>query len=180
MSTGSKQKTKQSSWQDWLILAVVLLIGTVLLSLFPGHRQPAFAATRRFSVDMFTILPAVMILMGLFSVWVPRETVVKYLGKSAGIKGMTLALFFGALPTGPLYIAFPLAAGLLGKGARVSNIVIFLTAWACIKLPQEMVELQFLGARFMIARLGLTILAAIFMGLIVERVVQTAETRRSH
>jgi hypothetical protein len=29
-----------------------------------------------------TILPAVMILMGLFSVWVSKETVVKYLGKN--------------------------------------------------------------------------------------------------
>lgn len=180
MRTGAKQKTKPSSWQDWLILAVVLLIVIVLLSLFPSHRQPAFAAAQRFSVDMFTILPAVMILMGLFSVWIPRETVVKYLGKSTGIKGMALALFFGTLPTGPLYIAFPLAAGLLNKGARVSNVVIFLTAWACIKIPQELVELQFLGARFMLARLSLTILAAIFMGFIVERFVQTAESKRSH
>lgn len=151
------------------MLAFVVVVAIGLLFLFPDHQEAAETAALRFLADMFSILPAVMLLMGLFSVWVSRETVVKYLGKSAGAKGMALAPFFGALPTGPLYIAFHLAAGLIQKGARISNIVIFLTAWACIKIPQELVELQFLGVRFMIARLGLTILAAILMGLIIER-----------
>ena len=97
----------------------------------------------------------------------------QYLGQSSGLKGMVLALFFGALPTGPLYIAFPLAAGLRQKGASLANIAIFLTAWACIKLPQELVELQFLGAQFMLARLSLTILAAVAMGAIIEKIVKT-------
>lgn len=158
-------------------MASVLVIAIVLLSLFPDHLNIARTAARRFAVDMFSILPAVMLLMGLFSVWVSRETVIKYLGKSAGIKGMALALFFGALPTGPLYIALPLAAGLLSKGARVFNIVIFLTAWACIKIPQEMVELQFLGARFMLVRLSLTILAAILMGWIIEHIYYMAKEK---
>jgi len=39
---------------------------------------------------MIMILPAVMVLMGLFSVFVPKEMVVKYLGKAAGIKAVFL------------------------------------------------------------------------------------------
>ena len=124
-----------------------------------------------FLAEMLLILPAVMVLMGLFSVWVPKETVVKYLGKTAGIKGIFLAIIFGALPTGPLYIAFPMAGALVRKGARVSNVIIFLSAWACIKIPQEMVELQFLGAKFMAARLILTVIFVIIMGLLIERIV---------
>lgn len=124
-----------------------------------------------FLAEMLLILPAVMVLMGLFSVWVPKETVVKYLGKTAGIKGIFLAIIFGALPTGPLYIAFPMAGALVRKGARVSNVIIFLSAWACIKIPQEMVELQFLGAKFMTARLILTVIFVIIMGLLIERIV---------
>lgn len=124
-----------------------------------------------FLAEMLLILPAVMVLMGLFSVWVPKETVVKYLGKTAGIKGIFLAIIFGALPTGPLYIAFPMAGALVRKGARVSNVIIFLSAWACIKIPQEMVELQFLGTKFMAARLILTVIFVIIMGLLIERIV---------
>jgi len=74
-------------------------------------------------------------MMGLFTVWISKETVVKYLGKTSGTKGILLALLFGATPTGPLYVVFPLAAALREKGAGLTNIVVFLTAWVCIKLP---------------------------------------------
>jgi len=118
------------------------------------------------------ILPAVMIIMGLFAVFIPSETVVKYLGKTSGIKGIALSILIGTLPTGPLYVAFPMAATLLKKGARVSNIIVFLSAWACIKIPQELVEFQFLGAEFMALRLILTIIFVIIMGLIIERIIE--------
>jgi uncharacterized membrane protein YraQ (UPF0718 family) len=75
------------------------------------------------------------------------------------------------LPTGPLYVAFPVASSLIKKGARVSNIIIFLSAWACIKLPQELVELEFLGFNFMITRLILTIIFVIIMGLSIEFII---------
>jgi uncharacterized membrane protein YraQ (UPF0718 family) len=45
---------------------------------------------------------------------------------------------------------------------------VFLTAWACLKLPQELVELQFLGWQFMTLRLALTAVIAVGMGLVVE------------
>ena len=56
------------------------------------------------------------------------------------------------------------------KGARTANVVVFLSAWACIKLPQELVELRFLGFKFMALRLGLTIVLVLFMGLFIEKV----------
>jgi uncharacterized membrane protein YraQ (UPF0718 family) len=70
------------------------------------------------------------------------------------------------------YIAFPLAASLKKKGARTANMVIFLSAWACIKLPQELVELRFLGPRFMAARLVLTIGFVIIMSLAMEAILK--------
>jgi len=175
MKSESNSKQWKSSTLDWLLLSSALLITIVLLSLFPSRLDDVGTSALGFSLEMFSILPAVMLLTGLFSVWVSREMVIKFLGKSAGIKGVALSLFFGSLPTGPLYIAFPLAAGLLNKGARISNVIIFLTAWACIKIPQEMVELQFLGTRFMIVRLSFTIIAAILMGLLIERIVVSRE-----
>ncbi|MBW2092936.1 MAG: permease [Deltaproteobacteria bacterium] len=126
---------------------------------------------------MIMILPAVMIIMGLFSVFVQKELVVTYLGRTSGIKGILLAVFFGALPTGPLYIAFPLAVALRNKGASISNTVIFLSAWACIKIPQELVELQFLGIKFMAARLLLTVIFVALMGIFMERLIEWDDSR---
>lgn len=112
-----------------------------------------------------------MILMGLLAVFISDETVIKYLGKTSGIKGVALAFLLGTLPTGPLYVAFPMAATLIKKGARISNIIIFLSAWACIKIPQELVELQFLGLQFMVLRLVLTVIFVAIMGLLIEQII---------
>ncbi|MHC1586171.1 MAG: permease [Candidatus Hecatellaceae archaeon] len=104
--------------------------------------------------EVLWILPGVLILAGLLLVWFPRELVVKYLGETSGAKGFLLSIVLGMLPTGPAYLAFPIAAALLKRGARIANVVIFLSAWSCIKLPQELVELQFLGLEFMTVRLN--------------------------
>ena len=155
-------------------LAVLILAAAaagVLVILYPENRERVFDTSRRFLIEMVTILPAMVILIGLFSVFVSKKVVTDYLGHASGFKGILLSFILGALPTGPLYVAFPLAAAMRKMGARYANIIIFLTAWACVKLPQELVELQFMGLEFMAARFGLTILAALVMGLIVEKVI---------
>ncbi len=163
---------KQEKRKDLKILLFVAAAAVVLVANFPNKRTAVISTAFKFFIEMIWILPAVMIIMGLLSVWVSNNMVEKYLGKSSGIRGYFLALFFGSLPTGPLYAAFPLASGLLKKGARISNIIIFLSAWGCIKLPQELVELKFLGFRFMAARLILTVVFITLMGLVIERVVE--------
>jgi len=151
-----------------MVLGLVIGLTILLSVIFPERKDILFQTSWRFFLEMIAILPAIMILVGFFSVWVSKDLVMKYLGRQSGWKGGALAILFGALPTGPLYVAFPIAAALKAKGASVANIVIFLTAWACIKIPQEMVEWQFLGFKFMLLRLALTIVAAFLMGAIIE------------
>lgn len=170
---------KKSVKKDWVILLGGTAVSAVLLIVFNKQRLPALNALQNFSTEMFSIIPAVMILMGLFSAWVSKEQVVKYLGSEAGFKGVILALLFGAFPTGPLYIAFPLAAVLRKKGVSPANLIIFLSAWACIKIPQEMVEWQFLGLRFMAVRLVLTIILVILMGFVVEIIFERKKTTKT-
>lgn len=163
-----KENKKKKMVRNWLLLAGMFLFAVILVTIYPERRGAVFNTSIDYLMEMAFILPAVMVLMGLFSVFIPSETVVKHLGKTSGSKGFFLALLFGTLPTGPLYVAFPMASTLLKKGARISNIVLFLSAWACIKIPQEMVELQFLGPKFMLARLSLTIIFVGLMGLVIE------------
>ncbi len=166
-----KQKNKpgKNPLRGLLLAGLAALAAVILLILFPDNRNPAIKASWSFFIELVEILPGVMILMGLFAVWVKNETVIKYLGHTSGIRGIALAFFLGMIPTGPLYVAFPLAASLLNKGARVANIIIFLSAWACIKIPQELVEMSFLGVKFMALRLGFTILLVLAMGLFIEK-----------
>ncbi|MBN1861517.1 MAG: permease [Candidatus Thermoplasmatota archaeon] len=168
-------KQKKKLLRDWFFFGITIVVAVVLLLFFPAKTDAVVSTAQEYFIEMMIVLPAVMIIMGLFAVFISDETVVKYLGKTSGIKGIALAIILGALPTGPLYVAFPLAATLVKKGARISNIIVFLSAWACIKLPQELVELQFLGVDFMVSRLILTIIFVIFMGYIIERIVEWNE-----
>ncbi|WP_456330682.1 permease [Archaeoglobus sp.] len=130
-----EKQEKQGIIRDLITLGVISIVTLTLLYIFPDKKEPVLSTSWNFFIEMMLILPAVMVMLGLFAVWVPKDIVVRYLGKASGVKSIFLALILGALPTGPLYIAFPIASALLKKGTKISNIVVFLSAWACIKVP---------------------------------------------
>ncbi|MBS3765266.1 permease [Candidatus Bipolaricaulota bacterium] len=167
-----KMESKKEMIRDWLILLALAIGSTVLLSVFPDKIEPSLTTGKNYLLEMVRILPAVMVLMGLFKVWISRKMVVKYLGKASGLKGIVIATLLGSTPTGPLYVAFPLAAAMFDKGARVMNVVVFLSAWAAMKIPQEMIEIQFLGLGFMATRLALTLISVSVMGLFMEIIIE--------
>ena len=172
--TGEEEEMegKNEMIRDWLILVAMVIGATGLLSFFPAKVEPSISTGLDYLTEMAWVLPAVMILMGLFKVWISKELVVKYLGKTSGLKGILIAALLGSTPTGPLYVAYPLAAAMFDKGARVLNVVVFLSAWAAMKIPQEMLEIQFLGVDFMATRLVLTLVSVSLMGLFMEKIIE--------
>ncbi len=170
---------KRIRW-DLAIMASSAAALFALSIIFQEKGEKAMNISWEFFKEMAFMLPAVLVLMGLFGVWVDRRLVVKYLGEGSGMGGLLLSILLGTLPTGPLYIAFPLAGMLLKKGARVANVMIFLSAWACIKLPLELMELRFLGWEFTVLRLGLTVALIIPMGLLAEKLYGRGPAEGDH
>ncbi|MFO7881496.1 MAG: permease [Kosmotogaceae bacterium] len=152
-----------------LIIAGVFIL---LAIWYPTTFEKSLDVVKNYSTEILLIMPPVFILMGLIEVWIPKEKIKKLLGKKSGIKGVTLSFFLGTLPTGPLYAAFPLASSLLNKGARMSNIVIFLGSWAALKIPQLLVEMKFLGLNFTVLRFVLTFISIVIIGLFMEYIFQ--------
>lgn len=125
--------------------------------------------------EMILIIPPIFVLLGLLDVWVPRETMVKYLGEDSGIKGVALSMFLGSATAGPLYGAFPVAAVLMKKGAKFSNILLFLGAWSTTKIPMFLFELSSLGVKFAITRLIVSIFGIFIIAHIVNKFLQEDE-----
>jgi uncharacterized membrane protein YraQ (UPF0718 family) len=164
--------------KSWAMVAAVFILAFVLVKFFPDKQEAVVATSWQFFTEMIFVLPAIMLLIGLITVWVPRELVLKFLGKTSGIKGIALSVAFGSLPVGPLYLAFPLATTLMDKGARISNTIIFLSAWACIKIPQELMEIQFLGLPFTVTRLVLTVIFVTIMGMVIEKIMERGSSQK--
>lgn len=103
-------------------------------------------------LQMLSFIPPVFLILGLLDTWVPREKVVSHLGPGTGLKGLVLAVLLGMANAGPLYAAFPIAAVMLKKGTSLFNVLVFIGAWATLKIPMFLFETQFLGGLFSVTR----------------------------
>lgn len=122
------------------------------------------------------ILPAIILLIGIFSVVVTQEMIEKNFGKGTGFKGNIKALFFGSLmSTGPFYLSFPMAKKLIDKGAKISDVLIFVSAWNGVGVIAEIVEIHFMGPVFMVIRCGLTAILILGIGYVGEFLFNTKQ-----
>ena len=103
---------------ELLAIAVYLLfiITSFLIGFIPG-KQIAHNFTS-FSIGMLKVLPCAFILIGLFEVWVKKESVQKHLGHKSGVMGYTWSILLAGTTVGGLYVAFPVAYSLYNKGAK--------------------------------------------------------------
>ena len=147
-----------------IIFATIIIIFSVLAIFYPEKSATGREISFNYLKEIALIFPAVLVLMGLADVWIPQDKVEKYLGNNSGLKGLLLSIFMGTLPTGPVFIAFPLASQLLKKGASIMNVVVLLGAWGSLKLTQIGVEIHFLGLEFAFYRVTLTLAGIIAIG----------------
>jgi len=126
-----------------------------------------------FAIEMFKIIPCVFILIGLFQVWVPRETIERHFGEESGIKGYIWSLLIAGTTVGGLYVAFPVAYTLYSKGAKLSVIFTYIGASAICRIPMTFFEASFLGVKFTIIRfmvaLPLVIMTSVLLANYLQR-----------
>lgn len=150
----------------------LLAVNAALAPWWPGLAAASLSISGRFLLEVLTVLPPVMVLMGLLDAWLPRALVEARLGPGSGALGTGLAMLLGTAAAGPLYAAFPIAVSLQRKGARIANVVVFLGTWATLKTPMMMMEASFVGLRFALLRLALTAPCVIASGWLMERLLR--------
>lgn len=124
----------------------------VLLVAEPSTGRKALALSAENLLEMLSFLPPIFVLLGLLDVWIDRETMMRFMGDSSGLKGHLIAFALGSAAAGPLYAAFPVVGVLLKKNASMMNVFIFVGAWSTTKIPLLVFESATLGIRFMALR----------------------------
>jgi len=158
-------------------IAALAIFGVFLLA-FPSFASRAGATLLDQLKTMLLVVPPIFLLLGLLDVWVPRETLMRYMGPTSGIKGAGIAFLLGSAAAGPLYGAFPIAAVFMKKGASFWNILIFIGAWSTTKIPMFLFELKALGAGFAVGRLLIDIPGIIIIALAVKAIIPEKEIER--
>lgn len=157
---------KNKSWFYLLIFGACL---GIIFYFYPAKFQPSLALSVSSLLQFALILPAIILLMGIFTVLVTSEMIERNFGDKSGLRGNFKAMFFGALmSTGPFYLSFPMAKRLLDKGAKISAVIIFVSSWNGIGIIAEIVEFHYMGWAFMFTRLMLNATLIFLSGYIIE------------
>ncbi|PKM57766.1 MAG: permease [Firmicutes bacterium HGW-Firmicutes-3] len=125
-----------------------LFIILVMAFIEPSYAKSSLNISFDNLVTMMGVIPPIFLLIGLMDVWIPKETMIKYMGEHSGMTGLFFSFLLGSMAAGPLYAAFPIAALLLRKGARFAYVFFFLGTWTSAKLPLVLFEMTSLGVLF--------------------------------
>lgn len=121
-----------------------------------------------FARDMGLLLPPAFVLIGLFDVWVSRESIENNFGNKSGFKKYIYAILLAATTVGGTFVAFPVANTLYHKGANYSSIFTYVTAASLVMIPMSIMEASILGIKFTAIRIGvslpLVIISSIILG----------------
>jgi len=155
-----------------LFTGIIIIVYALIFILKPETGMTAISNSGYYLKEMLMIMPVIFVLTALLDVWVPKKTIMKYLGKQSKSKGIILSFLLGGISAGPIYAAFPVCIMLHKKGASIKNIVIILSSWAVIKIPMLLNEVKFLGIKFMLVRWILTVIAIIIFSWIASKIVK--------
>ena len=152
------------------IILVVIYVIFVLISLIKGFipGKQVIHNFISFATAMLKLLPFAFILIGLFEVWVKKETVEKHLGEGASFMCYLWMILLASTTAGGLYVAFPIAYSLYSKGAKLSVIFTYIGAAAIVKIPMAIFEASFMGLKFttirLLTSLPLVIITSVLLG----------------
>ena len=163
----------------WIKKYALFIVASIIIALtFLWNKEIGLRAinTVKFSFkEMIMVLPPIFILLGLLDVWVPKDTMVKFMGESSGFVGILLSFILGSAAAGPLYGAFPVAAVFMKKGVKFRNVLIFLGAWSTTKLPMILFEIASMGSKFAMTRFLINIPGILIIAYIVKKSLKEEE-----
>jgi uncharacterized membrane protein YraQ (UPF0718 family) len=150
-----------------IVIAIITLI-LFLITYLKGENQHirGLKAGIKMMRDIFPLLIFAFLMAGLLQEILPQELLNKWLGKSAGIKGIFIGTIAGGICPGGPYVSFPLAAGFLRMGVSIPTIVAFITSWSLWAVARLPMEVGILGWKFTLFRLASTFIFPPLAGLI--------------
>ena len=152
-----------------IIVYIIFIIITYMYSFTAGEKiRTNFF---NFSKELLLVLPVVFILIGLFEVWVKRETIEKHLGENSNWQAYLWVIILAMPIIGGIYAALPIALALYKKGAKLSVVITFLNATGSFRIPMTLFEASFLGIKFTIIRLLISLPVVIISSILLEKIV---------
>lgn len=128
-----------------------------------------------FFLTMIKFVPAVFLLIGLFEVWIDKETIEKHLGENSGLLSYLWVIILASTTVGGLYVAFPIATALYRKGARPRIIFSYIGTAAICRIPMTLFEASYVGVSFTAIRWLISIPLVILSSVLMEKILDAKD-----
>lgn len=151
-------------------LYTLFLLGSLIWHFAPGITIGKYFIS--FAWSMVKIVPIAFILIGLFEVWVKKETIENHLGERSTWKAYFWIILLSSTTVGGMYVAYPVAAALYRKGARLGVLFAYLTAAAVFRIPMTIFEASFLGIKFTLIRLLVTLPLLVISSELMQKLIE--------
>lgn len=124
-----------------------------------------------FFKEILVMLPIIFILIGLFEVWVKKETIESHLGENSKyfFEGYLWAFLLSTLNVAGMLLAFPVGYSLYKKNARLSVVLTYLGASGLVRINMLFFEISFIGIKFTLIRILTAFPLIIISSLIIEK-----------
>lgn len=157
--------------KKYRLALIFFVITLIVLVISPINGKNVFRLASKDFKTMLMTIPPIFIMIGLMDVWIKKETMIKHMGEDSGAKGLFWAFLLGTIGAGPTYGAFPVAALLIKKGARIAYALFFLGIWSAVKLPLVIFETTAMGAKFTVIHISVMILAYLIGSFAIEKLL---------
>lgn len=150
-----------------LINAIAVVGLGVSLAKDRAKTVQALRAALRSGANLAPTLLGIIIFIGLLLGFVPTTTIARVVGEGSGFGGVLAAGLLGSILYIPSLVAFPLGGSMMTAGASVTVVAVFITTLTMVGFVTLPMEIRVLGKRFTLLRNGLSLAAALLIGVLV-------------
>lgn len=168
-----QNKLFDSSTIGFIFAAIILFIFIFIKN--PG--LAIFSTKNGFTIFLkySLIIISSMLIATYIQALIPKEIIMKFLGKESGIKGIFIGTIIGGLTPGSPYGALTLFSGIMKIGASLPVIVSMVSAWGLWSIGRIPFQIAVMGFRFtliqVISSLFLPIISG-YIALILQKILK--------
>lgn len=122
-------------------------------------------------LNVFPAFAGVLALTGLVLTLLSPDLISRLIGQNTGLLGMLVTSLIGAITLIPGFIAFPLAASLLEKGAGITQIAVFVSTLMMVGIVTAPLEIEYFGKKETLLRNAFSFLFSFVVATVIGLVV---------
>lgn len=132
----------------------IIAIAFLIISFIKDKKKTKIALKKAWNsfINIFPTFAGILALVGLALTLLSPEIISRIIGSNTGIIGMIVTSIIGAITLIPGFVAFPLAASLVEKGAGIMQIAVFISTLMMVGIVTMPLEMKYFGKKETILR----------------------------